>query len=72
MIAFQSPSVVLDLAKWARADDLAAAKRYHLARTDRRHERGQARSKNAGSLASTTRPARPAAGSIGTPRRASG
>jgi hypothetical protein len=72
MIGFQPATVELELAKTVRADDLAAAKRFQLARLARGRGRGSARAKNLGSLASTTRPARPAAGSIAAPRRSSG
>jgi hypothetical protein len=71
MIGFSSPVLELELAKTVRADDLAAAKQFRLARTAKRG-RASARSTNLGSLASTARPARPAAGTIGAPRRSSG
>jgi hypothetical protein len=70
MIGFQSPSVELELAKALRADEIAAAERYHLGRALRRRRRAQP--KNRGSLASTPRQVRPAAGGVAAPRRSSG
>jgi hypothetical protein len=70
MIGFQSRVAELELAKAVRAADIAAAEQYRLARTVRRGRR--AASKNDGAVASVTRPVRPAAGTVGAPRRSSG
>jgi hypothetical protein len=71
MFGFQSPALAIDLAKAVRASDIEAADRFRLRRLVRR-SRGTASAKSRGGLTSTPRPARPAAGAIGAPRRSSG
>ena len=69
MQGFQSSALEIELAKSVRADEIKAAERFRLRRLVRR---GRFGAKNRGTVTSTPRPVRPAAGTIGAPRRSSG